>query len=246
LQLVDLYKIIMIRKSALLSILILLLSFPIVGQCDELGLVEKFSKSHQLGMRLGAWANLGGLPPDTLNFTNARMATKLTNANFYFEGFFGYRLNEQLMLELSLGISNRGSVTLSQNNSTSVGNVIIYPILLQMKLYLLSMTDIRFQPYVFAGGGLYYGRRSTQVSSSGIIYLDDQESEADFHYSFGGGIDLPLGRSVAADLNIKYMPIMFSKTFVAINDYKGIGITLGIKYLYSFKRGEGSRRERIR
>lgn len=199
-------------------------------------------------MRLGAWANLGGLPPDTLfnPSTNSIMATELTNSNFYFEGFFGYRLNEQLMLELSLGISNRGSVTLSQDGSTEVGNVIIYPVLLQMKLYLLSMTDLRIQPYVFGGGGMYHGRRSTQVSSSGYVYQNSQESETDFHYSFGGGLDWPISKSVSADLNVKYMPIMFSKTFVAINDYKGIGITLGIKYLYSFNKGEGGQRERVR
>lgn len=237
----------MIKRLALFSTLLFLFLFAHTVQCDEFGLVEKFSKSHQLGMRLGAWANLGALPPDTLYpSSNSIMATKFSNANFYFEGFFGYRFNEQLMLELSLGISNRGSVTLSQNGSTEVGNVIIYPVLLQMKLYLLSMTDLRVQPYVFGGGGMYYGRRSTQVSSSGYIYLDSQESETDFHYSFGGGIDLPLSRSLSADLNVKYMPIMFSKTFVSINDYKGIGITLGIKYLYSFDNKEGSSRERVR
>ncbi len=238
----------MVKKAFPVFLLLLTLSLPITGRCDEFGLVERFSKSHQLGVRLGAWSNLGELPPGILTNpnNNAIMQTNLSNNNFYFEGLFGYRINEQLMLELSLGISNRGSVTLSQNNSTNVGNVIIYPILLQMKLYLLSMTDVRIQPYVFGGGGLYYGRRSTQVSSSGYVYLDDQESETDFHYSFGGGFDWPLSRSLSADLNIKYMPIMFSKTFVAIHDYKGIGITLGIKYLYSFKKGEGSKRERIR
>ena len=238
----------MTKNSSPVFLLLIILSLSATGQCDELGLVERFSKSHQLGARLGAWSNLGDLPPGILTNpnNNAILQTDLSNTNFYFEGFFGYRINEQLMLELSMGISNRGSVTLSQNNSTNVGNVIIYPVLLQMKLYLLSMTDIRIQPYVFGGGGLYYGRRSTQVSSSGYVYLDDRESETDFHYSFGGGIDWPLSRSLAADLNIKYMPIMFTKTFVAINDYKGIGITLGIKYLYSFKRGEGSKRERIR
>jgi len=238
----------MVRKTFPALFFLVAWALPIIGQCDELGLVESFSKRHQLGARLGAWSNLGDLPPGILTNqnNNAILQTNLSHTNFYFEGFFGYRINEQLMLELSMGISNRGSVTLSQNNSTNVGNVVIYPILLQMKLYLLSMTDIRIQPYVFGGGGLYYGRRSTQVSSSGAIYLDDQESEADFHYSFGGGFDWPLSHSLAADFNIKYMPIMFTKTFVAINDYKGIGITLGIKYLYSFKRGERSRRERIR
>ncbi|MGH8015312.1 MAG: hypothetical protein ACREBV_03890, partial [Candidatus Zixiibacteriota bacterium] len=105
---------------------------------------------------------------------------------------------------------------------------------------------LRLQPYVFAGGGMYYGRRSTQVSSSGYIFTNSTESETDFHYSFGGGFDWPLSRSVSADLNIKYMPITFSKSFVAINDYRGIGITFGIKYLYSFKKGENSRKERIR
>ena len=238
----------MIRKPFPIILILMFFTFPIIAQCDDLGLVAKFSKSHQLGVRLGAWSNLGELPPGLLTDPNnsATLETNLSDNNFYFEGFFGYRLNEQLMLELSAGISNRGSVTLSQNNSTNVGNVVIYPMLLQMKFYLLSMTDIRVQPYVFGGGGLYYGRRSTQVSSSGYVYLDDRESEADIHYSFGGGMDWPLSRSLSADLNIKYMPIMFNKTFVAINDYKGIGITLGIKYLYSFKRGEGSKRERIR
>ncbi len=238
----------MIRKQLLSLFLSLVLFLPVSGQCDELGLVENFSKSHQLGARLGAWSNLGDLPPGILNNPNNStiLRTNISNNNFYFEGFFGYRINEQLMLELSMGISNRGSVTLSQNSSTNVGNVIIYPVLLQMKLYLLSMTDIRIQPYIFGGGGLYYGWRSTQVSSSGYIYMDDRESEAAFHYSFGGGFDWPLSKSLAAGLNIKYMPIMFTKTFLAINDYKGIGITLGIKYLYSFKNGERSQTERIK
>ncbi len=237
-----------IKKSCQTLFFLFALTLPATGQCEDLGLIENFSKKHQLGARLGAWSNLGDLPPGTLtNPSNTSiLRTNLSNNNFYFEGFFGYRINEQLMLELSMGISNRGSVTTSQNNSTNVGNVIIYPTLLQMKLYLLSMTDIRIQPYVFGGGGLYYGRRSTQVSSSGYVYLDDQESEAAFHYSFGGGFDWPLSNSLAADLNIKYMPIMFTKTFVAINDYKGIGFTLGIKYIYSFNNGERSRKERIR
>jgi outer membrane protein W len=229
----------MMFKNALPALVFFVtLSFATVGHSDDSGLIEKFSQSHQAGLRLGAWSNLGDLPPQFISYTNssAILETKLSDANFYFEGFFGYRLNEQLMIELSLGISNRGSVTLTQLGTTNVGNVIIYPILLQSKFYLLSMTDLRFQPYVFAGGGMYYGRRSTQVSSTGYVFNNDSESETDFHYSFGGGFDWPLSRSLSMDLNIKYMPITFSKSFVAINDYRGVGITLGIKYLYSFKK----------
>jgi outer membrane protein W len=207
------------------------------AQDSQPGLVERFSHSHQIGIRLGGWANLGGLPPETLysSITTAVLETKISNANIYFEGFFGYRLNQQLMLELSMGISNRGSVTLTNYGSTNVGSVIIYPILLQMKLYPLSTTASRLQPYFFGGGGLYYGRRSTQISSSGYVGDLDYESETVFHYTFGGGIDLPLGKSIAADLNVKYMPVTFTKQFVALEDYKGLSITIGIKYLYAFK-----------
>jgi len=238
-------------NKKVLPVVFLAFAFFLISNAisQELGLVEKFSKSNQLGLRLGAWSNLGELPPTLLpNYGNssADLETKFSDANFYFESFFGYRLNEQLMLELSLGISNRGSVTLSQFGSTEVGSVIIYPILVQMKLYLLSMTDLRFQPYVFGGGGMYYGRRSTQISSSGYIFTNSTESKTDFHYAFGGGFDWPLSKSFAMDLNIKYMPITFSKSFVAINDYRGIGITVGFKYLYSFKKGDKDRKERIR
>ncbi|MGH8015551.1 MAG: hypothetical protein ACREBV_05125, partial [Candidatus Zixiibacteriota bacterium] len=140
LQPVEWYKIMMNKTVLAASVFLFLTLMTNVGRCEQESLVEKFSHSHQLGARLGAWSNLGDLPPTTiLNYANssARLETKLSDANFYFEGFFGYRFNEQLMLELSMGISNRGSVTLSQFGSTEVGNVIIYPILLQMKLYLL-------------------------------------------------------------------------------------------------------------
>ena len=238
----------MITKRMIILAFVLLWGASVSAQDSEPGLIERFSNTHQFGIRLGGWANMGGLPPDTLysSISTAVLETKLSGANIYFEGFFGYRLNQQLMLELSLGISNRGSVTLTNAGSTNVGSVIIYPILLQMKLYPLSTTASRIQPYFFAGGGLYYGRRSTQISSSGFVSDLDYESESEFHYTFGGGIDLPLGPSIAADLNVKYMPITFSKKFVALEDYKGISITIGIKYLYSFKGVQRDREGRNR
>lgn len=234
----------MMIKKLLITALMLLLAGTAAAQDTEPTLVENFSNCHQFGIRLGGWANLGGLPPETLYspISTEILETKLSNANIYFEAFFGYRLNQQLMLELSMGISNRGSVTLTNGYSTNVGNVIIYPILLQMKLYPLSTTASRLQPYVFGGGGLYYGRRSTQISSSGFVSDLDYESKTVFHYTFGGGIDLPLANSFAFDFNVKYMPVTFTKQFVALEDYKGLSITIGFKYLQSFKKKD--KRER--
>jgi len=235
-----------IRKLTVLFFFIIFLCIPLIAQGAEDDVASHFSKSHQVGMRFGAWTNLGDLPPALLiNQSNtATLETNIGKSNIYFEGFFGYRFNQHMMLELSLGISNRGSVTLTEFGTTNVGNVIIYPILLQLKLYPLSSTGSRLQPYFFGGGGVYYGRRSTQISSSGFLTNLDQESETDFQYSLGGGIDLPLGRSFGLDLHVKYMPIYFSNSFVAINEYDGVSITVGVKYLYSFKKGEGGR-ERI-
>ena len=79
---------------------------------------------------------------------------------------------------------------------------------------------------------MYYGRRSTQISTTRFLVTRD-ESSTDFYYSVGGGIDVPLANSLGLELNAKYMPINFSKSLITIEKYDGLSITIGIKYLYN-------------
>lgn len=193
-----------------------------------------FSEKHQAGIRLGVWANNGESPTDSAGISE----TNFKGASFFFEGYFAYRLAPIVMLELSFGIVNRGSVTFREAGGTNVGNVLVHPILLQMKFYPLASLKEKFQPYLLAGGGLYYGRRSVQfTTSSGVYYYGlAEQSGTDFNYVLGGGIDWPLSPAIGLEAGVKYMPIEFSKELQTIRDYDAVAFTIGVKYLYSSKK----------
>jgi opacity protein-like surface antigen len=216
-------------KCLLLStVLVALVGWQSVS-ADQTEPYQLFNKSHQAGIRLGVWANQGGRPPAEAQY----FETNFNNANFYFEGYFGYRLLPIVMLELSLGIVNRGSVTFIENNASNVGHVLVHPLLLQAKLYPLSSLGTRIQPYLTGGGGLYYGRRSVQFTTSGSIYFGlDEQTGTNLNYAFGGGVDWPVGKTIGLEANVRYMSINFSKGLQTVRDYDALVFTIGLKYLY--------------
>ncbi len=149
----------------------------------------------------------------------------------------------QTFVQLSFGMVNRGSVTLYDGTlgTTDVGNLMVYPILLQLKLYPLASVPTRLQPYIGAGGGVYYGRRSIQFTNNLFYqyypdYSLNQDTQTDFNYTLSGGVDWLFSNNWAMDLNAKYMPVNFSDPLVTIRDYKALTVAVGIKYLYSPKK----------
>ena len=200
-------------------------------------LTTHFIESHQAGVRLGGWSNLGGSPADSVDVAPlAYYLTDFTEANFYLEGYFGFRFNRMLVGELSVGIVNRGDLTLRDDllEESRIGTLLVYPILAKIKLYPLGMVANRFHPYIMAGGGLYYGRHDVQIvsSSSSFYTAFDEDSETTFDYVLGGGFDWPLASVIGLDLNVQYMPIEFSNALVDVRDYSSFTITVGVKYLF--------------
>jgi len=196
-----------------------------------------FHKSHQVGGRLGAWASQGDKPADTVltPYEGFYYLPDFTSGNAYLEGFFAYRFSPYFASELSVGIVSRGDVTLQDEvrNSTSFGSMVIYPILAKARFYPLGASHTRLHPYVFAGGGLYYGKYSVQIVQNYIGEADlDQSSETKFNYVVGGGIDWPVAEMIALELNAQYMPIKFTKNLVGVKDYSSLTITIGVKYLF--------------
>jgi opacity protein-like surface antigen len=206
---------------------------------DENPVAAAFVKYHQLGGRIGGWANKGTLPPDRIDIGGGgEYSTEMGDANFYLEGFFGYRLNRSFMLELSLGMVTRGDVTLIEPDSggSSIGTVQLYPILAKLKFYPFSGLKGKLFPYVLAGGGFCYGRHDIQFTNGIAAYYRAEfgsDSETDFTYVLGGGFDWPLASVVGLDLNVQYMPVNFSGNLIGARDYSSLTIALGVKYLMS-------------
>ncbi|MFQ5499562.1 MAG: hypothetical protein ACE5FH_07810 [Candidatus Zixiibacteriota bacterium] len=205
---------------------------------EQVDRMDQFRKSHQAGVRLGAWSNLGDLPPRETLEGSTTVTSKVKNGSFLFEAYFAYRLFPAAMIELSAGVANRGTVSITDSLQSDVGNLMIYPILLQAKLYPLAGSNIELQPYLLGGGGLYYGRRTVQFVSNQSFFVGsglDQESGTDFNFVVGGGIDWPIHNSIALDLSLKYMPVSFSNQLVSVTDYEAVAFGIGIKYLYRSK-----------
>jgi len=220
---------------------ILVANAPLFAQSDqdENSLATAFVKSHQIGARLGGWANKGELPLDRTDFGDGGYyRVDVGSADFYLEGFFDYRLNRRLLLELSLGLVSRGDVTLIEPDSggSSIGTIQLYPILAKLKFYPLSGVRGKLFPYLLAGGGFCYGRHDIQFYSGlGAYYRAEfgSDSETDFTYVLGGGFDWPLASVIGLDLNVQYMPVKFSSNLIGVHDYSSLTIAVGVKYLMS-------------
>lgn len=223
--------------TCILVLLAVLLTAATTPQAadPELTTRQSFRKAHQLGIRLGPWINLGETPVPRYEDENESFKTNFHDASFYFEGYYAHRFTPALRGEFSLGILNRGSVTFTVDDRTNVGNVLLYAALLQGKVYPFISGDWMPQPYLTAGGGLYYGRRSVQFTSTpdGYYYPNiDEQSAARLNFTIGGGLDWPLATQIGLDLNVKYCPIPFGEPLMTINDYDGLAIAVGIKYFY--------------
>ena len=192
-----------------------------------------FNCQHQAGIRLGVWSNRGGSPPLSDSTENGSFQSKIKEENVFFEVFYGYRILRSVIIEGSLGLVNRGSVTFTEDEIENVGNLLIYTFLIKAKLYPLSSFNTKIQPYLMGGGGVYYGRRSVQFTTD--YYYNDRYGEktaTDINYCFGGGVDYPLSSVIGLELNVKYLSIDFSDPLLSINNYDALQILIGVKYLY--------------
>ena len=193
---------------------------------------SNFNTKNQLGIRLGVWSNDGETPPQQFDINESIIRTKINDGNFYFEGYYGHRFSPLLVGEIALGIVNRGTVTINDAYQDDIGNLMVYPILAQLKLYPLSNSNTTVKPYLVAGGGMYYARQSVQFSTSYYEPFRNEKSEIDFNYVVGGGFDYAFSENIGFEVNAKYFPITFSKPLLEVNNYSAMTITIGIKYIF--------------
>ncbi|MCM2272114.1 MAG: outer membrane beta-barrel protein [candidate division Zixibacteria bacterium] len=193
-----------------------------------------FGWKHQAGLRLGVWGNLGNLPPASDTSGLSKYEADIKDASFYFETYFAYRFHPAIMAELSVGIVNRGDVTVEETSGgytdTYYGNLTVYPVQLRAKIYPFAGTSGKLFPYLTGGVAVYHGRHDIQFSTD--PFFISENARTSFSYTIGGGIDYAVANQVGLDLNVTFLPINFSQDLFFVKDYQALTFTVGVKYLF--------------
>ena len=197
-----------------------------------------FLGKSQIGVRFGVWSNQGERPPGSGKILvdgtdiGGGFSANINNEAFFFQGYFGHRWSRLFMLELAAGTTNRGSVTISDSSESDIGNLILYPITLQVRMYPVGRLAATY-PYVSGGLGVHIGRRTVQFTSSGYYFSNwEDETAYDVNWVLGCGIDVPLASQIGLDLNVQYLPVDFNSSLLTVKDYSAIALSVGVKYLY--------------
>lgn len=182
-----------------------------------------------VGIRLGAWSDQGG----GVVINDNDISADLPGTSFFSELFYDHRFTPAIMGEFSLGVGSRGEATIRRFDDEYIGNINLYPLLVQLKFTPLSGKMLSFHPYLTAGGGVVFGRYSPQIIRSLDPYYDQyfvEKTEADFLATVGGGIDLALAEQFGLNVSVKYYPIKFTDGLAGVKDYTGLSIAVGFAY----------------
>ncbi|UCD64501.1 MAG: outer membrane beta-barrel protein [Candidatus Zixiibacteriota bacterium] len=226
----------MAKFSAILITLAAVLTGSVYAQEEE-DSFPSIDRKYYVGVRLGGWVNAGEDIPqfavDTV--ADAVLETDIKDGSFYFEAYGAYAVLPQAYLELSVGVVNRGTVSVFQGPFSDIGNLVLYPMLLQLKFYPFAPIRSRFQPFVAVGGGVYYGRQDVQFTNDLFFTNLNEDSETDINYTLAAGADWLLNDFLALELHGRYMPINFSQPLITARDYDAVSVSVGVKYLLGEK-----------
>ncbi len=226
------------QRMSVISIAVLAIVLALAGgTLAEDASKGKSGRKHEFGLRLGGWDNRGQTPPESGGLSGSEdgfFETSVKESAFYIEGYYAFELVRGLDMEIALGTVNRGSVKIDEGGAKDIGDLVIYPILLQFRAYPFARSNWRLQPYALFGGGMYYGRRNVQFTNSSYYYSHwEEESGTDFNVVFGGGFDYRMSGKFGLDFAFKYMPITFSKSLVTIEKYDAVTVTFGGRYRFN-------------
>jgi hypothetical protein len=146
-----------------------------------------------------------------------------------------------LALVANLGSYSKGDIRfdgyqIGVGSRTFFGSAAVYPIQLGVKLSpFASELPLRMRPFAEGGGALIVGTESINALYYDYFrdaWLDGNiETEADWNWWLGGGVEVPVSRKIYLDFMAKYINVKFSGDIAGIQDYSGWQITFGFGYL---------------
>lgn len=178
------------------------------------------------------------LNPDSAEPT--AIETSVRNNSAFFVLRYGYWLQENLSVNLSLGtmaveaVSRAGLAVGPPVWSPGVSQhvVAVFPLLLGLRYYIPRPTpDTPVRPYVAAGAGVYVGYEAR--NEVGLRILQESRTLTAMGGHLGGGIDIQAGRHVMFGANAGYHFVTdFTEPLGGRENYSGPEFGLGISWLF--------------
>lgn len=154
----------MLKYSKIVFLFLLLTATAAAG--DDTDKNYDTNSKYYFGGRIGTWINNGGTIPETQVIDdNYQLKSSVSDVNVYLDMFFGTRLFHRSYLEFSIGTVNRGSVTIQDFYTNDIANLLVYNFMIQYKVYPNLFPNHKLEPYLAAGGGVHYARRSIQFTN---------------------------------------------------------------------------------
>lgn len=224
------------RSTILLSVLVLGWSGMVYA-----GELEKRSR---VELRVGLW-NQGGKHEATAQAGPFEVETAAETGGMLVSLAYAYWMQENLAVHFTLGVlaveasSRVGPGGLNQQ----VG--VIYPVMLGIRYYLPGSTlQTPFRPFLTVGIGPNIGVEAKnevglQVSigpNTGEVSLQvaqQSRTMTSFGSHVGGGLDVRLGRSFMAGVNVGYnLMTDFSRALGGRRNYSGLEFSAGVSWLF--------------
>lgn len=195
-----------------------------------------FGEKTQMGIRVGGWSHQGETPRSFVDQPDYSLRADYPATNFYFEGFYGFRLSDPFGVEFSFGTVQRGEVTVHDRTTgnRTFGNVTLYPVRVRGFWYPAPDGLGTLRPYLSAGGSMIVGSDAVQIANQFGYYAP--HTEITVGWVAGGGVEFALSPSLVLELAATYQPIRFADPLVFEENFDALAITIGGKYLLGSRR----------
>lgn len=185
-----------------------------------------------MGIRLG----VGHFSTDSPDNEYINYNITADRNGFFSELFYNWQFMNELALDLSLGVINRGEFRWVVEEGNFFGSINVYPISIGIKARpFANMLSKHYQPYVAVGGSLCFGRA---VIEGGTVYdyryyIDSPEkTRTDVGWWISTGFESFVSSTIMITSTFKYQGIKFSNTIGGYKDYTGYQIAFGVGYVF--------------
>ncbi len=183
-------------------------------------------KSTGIGLRVSHWSMSNHGTRIMVTDYGERTSVQTGSGGMYF--YLLSRMNQFTLFELSLGaVGNVEEETYHYNNST-VDVFAVTPILLGLRLELISPENqSALHPYLSLGGGPYW---FSNVAVREDMYEDEVQIETNLKSGgyAGGGANFLLSDWLAVNIDMKYHFINFNRN----HEYSGFELGLGLSFMW--------------